>query len=171
MTTVKDKTKLWKASYRIERFWAADYDQICREGLNPYDVSEFEDNIALNTGKAEIWALVLGTSSALFNATNTRVGVGDSTTAEAKTQTDLVAATNKTYKACESTWPTRATVTDTNDTFEARASFGSAEANYAWQEFVIKNNSSGISLNRRVSNQGTKASGQTWVITLRLQAG
>lgn len=167
---VPDNINLWRASYRIERFWALDYEQILSEQLQPYDVSEFEENIALNTGKAEIWALVLGTSTALFNATNTRVGVGDSTTAEVNTQTDLVAATNKTYKACETTWPQRVTVTTTNDTFEARASFGSAEANYSWQEFVIRNNSSGISLNRRVSDQGTKASGQTWVVTLRLRA-
>lgn len=170
MPAVLDKTKLWKAVYRIERFWADDYDQVCREELQPYDMSEFEENIALNTGKAEVLALLLGSSANHFDATNTRVGVGDSTTAAAKTQTDLVAASNKTYKSCESTWPKLSTTTDTNDTFEAKASFGSSEANYAWQEFVLKNNTSGICLNRKVSDQGTKASGQTWVITLKLQA-
>lgn len=170
MPAVTDTAKLWKAFWAIERFDAEDYEQVQREGIQPFLVTEFEENIALNTGKAEVLALVLGSSANHFDAANTRVGVGDSNTAAANTQTDLVAATNKTYKACESTWPKLSTTTTTNDTFEAKASFGSAEANHAWQEFVIKQNVSGICLNRKVSDQGVKASGQTWVITLKLQA-
>jgi hypothetical protein len=48
--------------------------------------------------------------------------------------------------------------------------FGSADANYAWQEFTVANASSGTgkNLNRKVSNQGTKASGQTWTLDLAI---
>jgi hypothetical protein len=49
-----------------------------------------------------------------------------------------------------------------------KATFGPDDANYSWNEFVIKNATSGVCLNRKVSNQGTKASGQTWVITVTL---
>lgn len=159
---IMDKTKLWHAAWRIEKY--AEGEDI------PFEIVEFEENIALNTGKAEILNLVLGGSANHFDATNARVGVGDSNTAAANTQTDLQAASNKTYMACDSTWPKLATTTTTNDTLEFKATFGSADANYSWQEFVIKQNTSGICLNRKVSNQGTKVAGQTWVVTCKLQA-
>lgn len=158
--------KLWKARWILEKY---ENDEAFLAG-NPFETVSFEENIALNTGKAEILNLVLGGSANHFDSTNTRLGVGDSNTAAANTQTDLQAATNKTYVACDSTWPKLATTTTTNDTFEAKATFASGDANYSWQEFVIKNNASSICLNRKVSDQGTKVSGQTWVLTLRLQA-
>ena len=48
--------------------------------------------------------------------------------------------------------------------------FGSGDANYSWQEFSVANASSGTgtNLNRKVSNQGTKASGQTWTLDLAI---
>jgi len=83
---------------------------------------------------------------------------------EDPTQTDLQAVTNKTYKAMDTGYPTSGT--DQKATF--KATFGSEDANYSWQEFVIKNSTSLICLNRKVSNQGTKVSGQTWTLTVEL---
>ena len=49
------------------------------------------------------------------------------------------------------------------------AAFGSADANHNWNEFAVFNASSGgTMLNRKVSSQGTKASGQTWTLDLAI---
>jgi len=161
-----DYRSWYKPVWTIERF--ADDD--ARAAGAPYDVSEFEGNVALNSGKAEINALIIGDNANTFAGTNATLGVGDSATAEGATQTDLQAASNKLYKACTSTWPKLVTTAWTNDTIEAKTDFGSTEANYAWEEFVLKQITSLICLNRKVSAQGTKTSGQTWTLTLSLVA-
>jgi hypothetical protein len=150
---VKEGIKL-KGLWRIEK-----YD----EKGNLIETSEFE-NLFLNSGINEIWKLVTGNGGTAFTNSTAQIGVGDSTTAESATQTDLQATTNKTYKAMDSGYPT----SGTGQQAIFRATFGGSDANYAWQEFVIKNSTSGICLNRKVSNQGTKASGQTWAITVTL---
>ena len=130
------------------------------------EISEVEGNMLLNEGIGELLYLAcgLGTPTSFSNA-NAYIGVGDSTTAEAASQTDLQAASNKTYKAMAASYPSR-----TAQTVTWRAVFGSADANYAWQEFSVANASSGTgkNLNRKVSNQGTKASGQTWTLDLAI---
>lgn len=129
-------------------------------------ISEIEGNLLLNEGIAEIWDLVIGAGSPVaFNNANSYIGVGDSTTAESAAHTDLQAATNKLYKAMEATYPSRASQTVT-----WRSVFGSSDANYAWQEFTVSNTSSGTgkNMNRKVSNQGTKAAGQTWTVDLAI---
>ena len=101
----------------------------------PYDVSEFGPNLGLNEGLQAALDLIFGTGSpTAFNAANAYLGVGDSSAAEAATQTDLQASTNKTYKAMASTYPSRSAQTVT-----LQAVFGSADANYAWNEFTVAN--------------------------------
>ena len=118
-------------------------------------------NLLLNTGIQRMEDVLLGVVTAnLYTNGNARLGVGDSTTAEAASQTDLQASTNKTYKAMNATFPSRAaqTVTWTSD-------FLTSDANYAWQEFIIDNGSTNRAcLNRKVSSLGTKATG-TWTLT------
>lgn len=128
--------------------------------------SVVEGNILLAEGIGELWDLVCGLGSpTAFDNTNAYIGVGDSTTAESAAHTDLQAASNKTYKAQAATYPQRS---GTTVTFQSV--FGSSDANYAWQEFTVANASSGTgkNLNRKVSNQGTKASGQTWTLQLSI---
>ncbi len=124
-----------------------------------------DGNLLLTAGITELLQLLCGTGSPIaFSNANARLGVGDSTTAESAGQTDLQAASNKTYKGMSATYPqvSGATVT-------WRAVFTGAEANYAWQEFVVDNGGTGLKrLNRKVSNQGTKASGQTWTLDLAI---
>jgi hypothetical protein len=49
------------------------------------------------------------------------------------------------------------------------ADFGSTEANHEWYEFSVRNGASdATNMLRKVSNQGTKASGQTWTPTLQV---
>jgi len=126
--------------------------------FKPYEIIEREGNVLLNTGIDEIWDLVTGASSDYFNNTNAQVGVGDSSTAASPSQTDLQAASNKTYKAMESGYPT-----STTQKVTFKSSFGSSEANYAWNEWVVKQSSSAVCLNRKAENLGTKSSG-TWTL-------
>jgi len=126
--------------------------------FKPYQVIEGEGNCLLNSGIDEMWDLITGDSSNHFDNTNARIGVGDSDTAADATQTDLQAATNKTYKDMENGYPT-----STSQKAIFKASFGSDEANYAWNEWVVKQSTSGKCLNRKVENLGTKSTG-TWAL-------
>ena len=126
--------------------------------FQPYEVIEREGNVLLNTGIDEIWNLVTGVSSDYFNISNSQIGVGDSSTAASPTQTDLQAATNKTYKGMESGYPT-----STTQQVTFKSSFGSSEANYAWNEWVVRQSSSSICLNRKAESLGTKSAG-TWTL-------
>jgi len=83
---------------------------------------------------------------------------------ELATQTNLQAGTNKKYNAMSATYPQRS-----NQTVTWQAVFASADANYAWREFLVANGSAGTTaLNRKVSYQGVKASGQTWTLQLQI---
>ena len=121
-------------------------------------------NLFLNEGIQELWDLAIAAGgTTAYNNANAEIGVGDSTTAEAATQTDLQAATNKLFKAMVATYPQR-----TNQTVDFRSDFTSAEANYAWQEWSVRNgNTRNKNLNRKVQSLGTKATG-TWTITASL---
>jgi len=155
---MKDTMKV-KDGVKLRGHWVIEkYD----EKGNLIETSEFE-NLFLNSGINEIWKLVTGNGGTAFTNSTAQIGVGDSTTAEAATQTDLL-GTNKTYKGMDTGYPQ----SGTGQQAVFRATFGGTDANYSWNEFVIKNSTSGICLNRKVSNQGTKASGQTWVITVTL---
>jgi hypothetical protein len=131
----------------------------------PYDVVHVPNNMLLNEGIGELLDLLGGIGGTAFSNANAYLAVGDSSTAEAASQTDLQAATNKTYKAMAATYPQRSA-----QTLTFQSVFGSADANYAWNEFSVANGNSGASknLNRKVSAQGTKASGQTWTLQLAI---
>jgi hypothetical protein len=126
--------------------------------FKPYEVSRGEGNCLLNSGIDEMWDLICGDSANHFNNAGTQIGVGDSNTAASASQTDLQAATNKTYKGMDSGYPTS---TSQKATF--KASFGASEANYAWNEWVVKQSTSGKCLNRKVESLGTKTGG-TWTL-------
>lgn len=99
---------------------------------------------------------------AAYNASNARVGVGDSSTAFAASQTDLQAATNKFRKLVDSA-PVRS-----NNSVDFTASYALAEANYAWNEIALFNSASGdhMATRRTLSGFGTKTSSEQWVVTL-----
>lgn len=130
-----------------------------------YEKSEIEGNLLLNEGIQAAWDLVCGLDSpTAYNNANAQLGVGDSNAAEAATQTDLQASTNKTWKGMETSYPSRSAQTVT-----FRSVFGSSDANYAWNEFSVRNGATADkNLNRKVSAQGTKASGQTWTLDLQI---
>ncbi len=99
---------------------------------------------------------------AAFNVTNTRLGVGDSSTAFAASQTDLQAATNKLRKVLDSA-PAR-----TNNAIDYTTTFGTSEANFAWNELGLFNSASGdyMATRRTLSGFGTKTNTDQWTITV-----
>lgn len=156
---------------------------------------EFE-NLFLNTGINALWNLSIaaGTTSAggavsgypyLSNA-QTRIAVGDSSTAAAATQTWLQASTNKLAVLMDATYPVLSGGGGTSTTFTTqtfRMTATSSLGNFAWAEFCVdaggntSSNTTGTNsstlaasyaLDRVVSSQGTKASGQTWQPSLAL---
>jgi hypothetical protein len=168
MENIRDLAQ-WKCRYRLEK----------REGdINacnspeerlaflrdtiPCEVIESEGNCLLNTGIDEMWDLITGDSANHFSNSSAQIGVGDSSTAATPTQTDLQATTNKTYKGMETGYPTS---TSQKATF--KSSFGASEANYTWNEWVVKQSSSGKCLNRKVDALGTKSSG-TWTLEVSI---
>jgi hypothetical protein len=117
-----------------------------------------------NAGRDHIATDLVGEAVTAFNNANAYLGVGDSTTAFAATQTDLQAATNKLRKAMDATYPTRAT-----NVLTFRSTFGTSEANFAWQEWGTFNAASaGTMLNRKVESLGTKLNTQSWQLTVTL---
>jgi hypothetical protein len=117
----------------------------------------------VNAGSDIMAKAVLGEAVTFFNNANARIGVGDSTTnATPLTYVDLQAATNKFRRIMEATFPTALTASAT----QFKSVFGSAEANYVWNEWGVFNSASGATmLCRKVEALGTKSAGQTWTVT------
>lgn len=160
-----------------------------REGLSsatlreivgaPEECAEIQGNLLLNEGIQRVLDLTMiatvltnQTAANAWGNTNAFTGVGDSSTAEAATQTDLQAATNHFYKAMNATFPSRS-----SQTVSFQSDFTTAEANYAWNEWSIAAGATTASgsgflvgttnLNRKVASLGTKASG-TWTLTAQI---
>ena len=169
----------WMAKWRIDKFHDPT-GQIAREmqrgisteaALNRYGeafiiTEKFGANLALNEGLGELIDLICGLGTPTkWDNNSARLGVGDSNTAAAATQTGLQASVNKTYKAMDTNYPQR-----TNQTVEWRATFGSSDANYSWQEYTVVNaaDDSGKNLNRKVTDKGTKVAGETWTLSLQI---
>jgi hypothetical protein len=129
----------------------------------PYAVVEKKGNLVLVSGMSAIWNLVTGGSSFHYDNTNTYIGVGDSNTAADENQTDLLGS-NKTYKQAYTGFPYA-----TGKSLITFAVFEGTDANYAWNEFVVKNNATGVCLNRAVQSFGTKTSGEIWPMQIEIQ--
>ncbi len=147
----------WHCAWTIEKWHdTADYEA----GKAPDEVCPGEGNILLTAGITALLTLLQGGGGVAFNTANAYIGVGDSTTAAAIAQTDLQAATNKTRQLVSGA----PTVSGNVGTWIA--AFGSAAANYAWQEWGLFNASTaGTMLNRAVASLGTKVAGSTWTLT------
>jgi len=163
----KQDNAQWNCHLRLEKR-VGDID-LCKtpeerlewlRNTKPYEVKEWGGNLLLNVGCDIIWDLVDGTSALHFDNTNSTIGVGDSAVAADATQTDLQAAVNKLYKGMEATYPT-----STTQKITLKSSFGSADANYVWNEWVVKRTTC---LNRKVEVLGTKASGSTWTLEVAI---
>ncbi len=164
---VKSESARWLCRYRLSKYRQdiepyRGHERKFYELYQPLEVTEGEGNCLLNTGIDEMWDLIAGDSANHFNNASAQIGVGDSNTAASPTQTDLQAASNKTYKGMESGYPT-----STSQQIKFKSSFGASDANYTWNEWVVKQSTSAKCLNRKVESLGTK-SGGTWTLEVTI---
>jgi len=135
------------------------------DGILRPAVSIIEGNLLLNEGITALLNVVTGAgNNAPWNSGNARIGVGDNNLAANNTQTALQ-GNNKAWATMANGYPSVA-----NQTATWEASFDGNTANHGWNEFTVVNaaNDSGQNLNRVVSAQGTKTTGQTWTVSLQL---
>lgn len=167
---VKEHAKLWDTRTTVHMYHDPDrrYAALLQAGENEEKVitlarrngdyrgaRAINGNMALDAGLQNLGDLMIGSGTA-WSAPY--IGVGDSNTAETAGQTGLVAATNKTYAAMDSTFPKR-----TAKTVSFKATFAAGVASYAWREIVVlTGNGTGVALNRKVGDWGTKGANDTY---------
>lgn len=105
-------------------------------------------------------AITGGSSYTKFTNAAAHIGVGNSATAYAATQTDLIGA-SKFRQPMEATYPSRAA-----NVLTFRSLFATGDANFAWDEWGIFNASAASQmLSRKVEALGTKTSAVTRQVT------
>lgn len=141
------------------------------ESVLPREHLEVAGNLLTTAGLNRLTSLLIGAGGQALTNTATRIGVGNSATAEAVGQTDLQAAAgaaNRQFKVMDATYPQQA-----NGVVTARSTFATGEANFVWAEWGLDIGTptvadgttvNAVLLNRKVQAMGTKASG-TWVGT------
>lgn len=154
--------ELWGEEEGRKRFFAEN---------TPHEIMETKDNLLMYGGASCLFECLIGNGTATgsqtltyFNNGNAYLGTGDSATAEAATQTDLQASTNKSRRPMDATYPTHTDGTTSGAATMRFQSTWTSTGNYAWNEFGIFNASTGgRMLSRKVQSLGTKTSG-TWVL-------
>ena len=189
---MRNGTTLWicekwseeACEFTRRKLWLPDGSDVSSAALrevigDPEECMEVYGNLLLNEGiqrmeDMTMIATVLSNQTAAnpWSNANSYLGVGDSNVAEAATQTELQAATNRFYKAMNATYPSRA-----NQTVSFQSDFAGTEANFAWAEWSVAagaTTASGagfttgtVNLQRKVAALGTKASG-TWTLTAQV---
>jgi hypothetical protein len=170
----------WRVSYRIDKYAGnVTAEQIDAAQATLLETIEREGNLLMYGGVSCLWQALLGNgtttagqSLTYFNNACAAIGVGDSTTAAAATQTDLQAATNKIRVGMDATYPSHTDATTSGaTTITFRATFGTIAANFAWNEWGVFNSSTaatGRMLNRKVESLGTKPNTQTWQFSVSI---
>jgi hypothetical protein len=131
--------------------------------IHPYEVLRDEGNLLVTVGATAMWTALIGGSITFFSNANSYIGVGTGTTAAAAGDLDLTGPSTL-RKAMDSTFPT---VSTNSVTF--RATYGTSDANFAWNEWGVFNaSSSGTMLNHKVISLGTKVNTATWQFAVTL---
>lgn len=165
---IKEKLN-WKAFWTIRRYDSKYFEErydglVLPKPQRKEDVSHIDHNILVNEGITLVLQLIGGTAAPTqWDNANASLGVGNSATAEAATDTDLIGA-SKLFRTMETGYPSIAAQTIT-----WRAIFEDGVAEFAWEEFTVVNgadDTAGTMLNRVTSAEGTKTAGQTWTLDL-----
>lgn len=193
--SVSDK-QFWRCHTRVDKFEGDLTYEVKGAGLlvptqkgrvvQPYDVVEKAGNLLVIGGASIQWQTLIGNgvttqgaATGYYSNANAYISVGDNSgTAAADTQTELQAATNRTRKAMDATYPLHTDTTGTagSKSIVFRSTFATTDANYVWNEWGIFNGpgtggpptTGGRMLNRKVEALGTKTSAATWVLTITL---
>lgn len=174
----------WKAQWKVEKRWGdwTGDDIDTGSAPEPYEVLEGEGNLLMYGGASCQWQTLIGNGTATagqaltyFSNAQAAIGVGDSSTAAAATQTNLQGTTNVTDRirvAMDATYPLHTDATTSGAaTITFRSTFGTTVANFAWNEWGVFNSATdgtGRMLNRKVESLGTKTSAATWTFTVTL---
>ncbi len=161
-------SKEWGVVATVEK-WNVASDRA--KGLPPDDTVSVEDNLLLNGGIQNLLDLLCNIGSVTDYGTGSYIGVGTSTTTASASQTGLQAGTSaRDYQGMQATFPSRS-----GQTMTWKSVWGSADGNFAWEEWSIRSASSGTggedtgtALNRKVASLGTKASGSEWTLTVTI---
>lgn len=164
----KRKSSLMAAEngYFVEKFTVIKFKDIYKASDNkPYDIleniCENKINCLLNAGITQVWNLLIKSNEDHFDAA--QIGVGNSSTAAAATQTDLQGA-SKDWHAMEVSYPSVS-----NQTITFQGQFGDGHAEFNWLECAVRQAGNGTTLlNRVVSDKGTKAAGEVWSAKLQI---
>lgn len=141
--------------------------------VRPYATTEIVGNLLTTAGLNRLTSLAIAAGGQGMTNTATRLGVGNGGGSAAVGDTDLSAAAgsaNRWFLVMDATYPQQS-----NGVLTYKATFGSADGNFAWNEFGIDigtptvtsgNTVNAVLFNHKTSiAQGTKASGQTWAAT------
>jgi hypothetical protein len=174
----------WRPTIRVEKY---DDETVARvahnarmavpDGLTlarfgkPFDVVEAAGNLLTTAGLNRLTSLLIAAGGQGLTNTASRLGVGNSATAETVGQTDLQAAAgsaNRWFQIMDATFPTQA-----NGVVTLKSTFATGDGNFVWAEWCADigtptvasaNTVNANMLNRKVQALGTKASG-SWVLT------
>lgn len=149
-----------------------------RAKVDPYSITQslpHEHNLITTVGWNQVLTLAFGGGGTTYASANCRLGVGTATAAASASQTDIQGTTiSGRYWQPISATPTTAAGT-ASKRLVFTATVGTGDANFHWQEWGLDQGTTtgsgvvvGALLNRAVSDQGTKVSGQTWTATANL---
>lgn len=162
------ETAHWTMAWRIDKYdGEVTPEMIAAGAVEPVEVVEIEGNMLLNAGVQRLLDLLIGAGGQALDATHSRIGAGDSSTAAVATQTDLQAAAGTSHRQFKLVTG----VSRTGQFITWTATFATTEANFAWNEMGIDAGTADSTavvaplLNRRVVSLGTKTSAQTWSAT------
>lgn len=185
---VKQEPIRWRAHATVEKWTDEQVDAVraitglsnpdgdaLRFHFDPAETVEVPDNLVTTAGLQRITNLIIGAGGQALTQTATRIGVGNSSTAAAVGQTDLVAAagaTNRQFKILD------VAPTAVNGQMTFKATFQTGEANFAWNEWALDVGAptvtdgttvNALMVNRRVpgTSMGTKTSG-AWTLTVTI---
>ena len=156
----------WNIHAHVDKYEGPDADARAAAGLAPDDTADADGNLITTAGLTRLTSLLTGAGGQAYDATHTRIGVGDSSTAATIADTALGAATNKYYK----------TVTGapslSSGVMTFVAIFPTGQANFAWAEWGIDQGvADGTTvtaplLNHKIAALGTKTSAAAWTFTV-----
>lgn len=181
----KDKRARWRVTTTVDKFdgdWTAEQIDAGEAAHAHVESSVTHGNLLMYGGVSLLWQCLMGNGTTTAGQTLTymsnaraALGVGDSTTAAAATQTDLQAATNKVRVGMDSGYPSHTDGTSSgSNTITLRSTFDTSTANHRWREWGSFNSSTaatGRMLNRKVEDLdggSAKTSAQTWQLTITI---
>lgn len=141
-------------------------------GLVPYETVVSVGNLLTTAGLTRITSLITAAGGQGVTNTASRLGVGNSATAETVGQTDLQAAAgaaNRQFKVMDATFPSTSAGVIT-----LKSTFATGDANFVWAEWGVDIGTPTVTdgttvnatlLNRKVQALGTKTSAGSWVLT------